>query len=64
MGSVRLSPLEQAQFELWLEHCATDEKRLLEYDKQVECHVLWLLGESAESFALENIRTEDMDGPH
>ena len=58
-----MSPEEQADFEYWLEKFATPEEKALPFEQQVECHVLWLVGESASSYDLENMRPEDFGVP-
>ncbi len=45
-----------AVFDQWLECYATDEERAMPYERQVECHVLWLAG--AEEFELANVPVE------
>ena len=47
---------EQAVFDQWLECYATDEEKVLPYEKQLECHIYWLSG--IEEFELANVPRE------
>ena len=55
---ILLSQEDQAIFEHWLENYASEEERLLSYDEQVKCHILWINGEGADVM-LDNIIDDD-----